>query len=1189
MKKLYFLFSYLFIFNCYAQNPADRDPSFNTFSLPLGNYFIDNDVIKSGIQRDGKIILLKWKSNSGVNELIRVDNNILDASFNTGTGFKGVASDFKIQPDGKIIVIGSFTSYNQVNANKIIRLNPDGSIDKGFTLAPGVTISRPNIEVQSDGKILVTGIINSREGTVRLNQDGSQDTGFVTSVTFFQNSSKISLQPDGKIVVFGITTNDAGDAYNKIVRLNKNGSLDLDITPKLDVINTLYSFATQPDGKILIAANYKEGNNVYSNRIIRLNNDCTIDSSFKSDKFIAYRDLGMSKIIVQPDGKIITSGNVSYEKYIQRNITRLNSDGTQDTTFKIGNAADDIVQNIELLSNGKIIVSGNFKQFNNLSVNKILILNSDGSKDSSFSNRCVGFDSGIVNAVTVLADDKIMVSGSFYGYNGIANSGLIRLNGDGSQDESLTFGGLKGFNDQYNYNNINSIAVQTDGKTVLGGNFTDFNNITTNRIVRINYDGSRDSSFVVGSGFDYEVHKVVVLSDKKTLVGGAFTKYKGISCAGLIRLNSDGTLDESFKSSWIGNNDGQLFLYDIFNLSDGKILISGNFKNNISIIRLNSDGTKDNSFVLTTQAEVNLQKIIIQRDGKIMASGSIGNKPTILRLNPDGSLDNSFNYISPGSGFGISISGIQLDDKLLISAYNGYDNKDKFFIRLNTNGSLDSTFYNIFNNNEIDDDAKIITQSDGKLIYYGSFNSYKGVPAGRLIRLLGQDYKFVQGNNKLDSNNNGCDLNDVAFANLKMNISSAQSTKSFITNTTGNYTITLLNGAHTITPVFENPSYFNVTPTSLNVDFPSELSPRNGNFCITPNGVRPDLEISILPLTAARPGFDAKYKIVYSNKGNQQLSGTVSFDFMDEIIDVVETNPRFSNQSNSNLKWNFTNLNPLETREILVVLNVNSPMETPPVYGGMLLKYKTEISSSQTDQTPDDNKFYFDQIVVNSFDPNDKTCVEGDFISQTKVGDYVHYIIRFENTGTYPAQNIIVKDIIDTNKYDINTLYPLSGSHLFTTEILDNNKVEFKFENINLPFDDANNDGYLAFKIKTKTSLVSGDSFGGSANIFFDYNNAITTNIPTTTISKTLSVKDFSFEKHYILYPNPVKDILNISTKDDIELSSIQIYNFLGQLIMVVPNATHTKTIDVSSLSSGNYLIKIISNKGNSNTKFIKS
>ena len=138
-----------------------------------------------------------------------------------------------------------------------------------------------------------------------------------------------------------------------------------------------------------------------------------------------------------------------------------------------------------------------------------------------------------------------------------------------------------------------------------------------------------------------------------------------------------------------------------------------------------------------------------------------------------------------------------------------------------------------------------------------------------------------------------------------------------------------------------------------------------------------------------------------------------------------------------------------------------------------------------------------------------------------------------------------------------------------------------------MPFDDANNDGYVSFKIKTKSDLVAGDTFAKNVNIYFDYNFPIVTNTAMTVIA-ALSVQDFVFSNYFNLYPNPTKNTLNIAVKENIEISSINIYNTLGQLVLVIPNAQNTKTVDVSSLTAGNYFIKINSDKGTSNTQFVK-
>ena len=110
----------------------------------------------------------------------------------------------------------------------------------------------------------------------------------------------------------------------------------------------------------------------------------------------------------------------------------------------------------------------------------------------------------------------------------------------------------------------------------------------------------------------------------------------------------------------------------------------------------------------------------------------------------------------------------------------------------------------------------------------------------------------------------------------------------------------------------------------------------------------------------------------------------------------------------------YTNLQPFESRSISVTLNLNSPTETPPLNSDDLLNFTANITPVAQDETPNDNTFTLNQTVVNSYDPNDKMCLEGNWLDPVKVGDYVHYCIRFENKGTASAVNVVVKDVIDT-------------------------------------------------------------------------------------------------------------------------------------------------------------------------------
>lgn len=459
-------------------------------------------------------------------------------------------------------------------------------------------------------------------------------------------------------------------------------------------------------------------------------------------------------------------------------------------------------------------------------------------------------------------------------------------------------------------------------------------------------------------------------------------------------------------------------------------------------------------------------------------------------------------------------------------------------------------------------------------------------------------YNTIAGSFIFDQNQNGCDASDGLFHDMKVVLSNNQNQDSFYTVDSSNYSFYMNAGTFTVTPQLENPSFFTVSPASVDVPFStSSGSVSNQNFCIAPNGIHPDLEILLLPLSVPRPGYNVLYRLMYKNKGNTIQNGTVDFSFDDAIVDFVSATPEIPTQTTNHYNWSFSNLQPFEQREITVMVNLNSGAEIPAVNFGNPLAFSAVISSLAADENPNDNSFILNQIAMGSFDPNDKRCLEGDVIDATKVGDYVHYMIRFENTGNANADNVVIRDQIDLSKFDIATLVPLTASHDFVTKVLDGNKVEFIFENINLPFAFGLNQGYVVFKIKTKSDLVVGDSFANTARIYFDYNLPIITNTVTTSI-QTLATQAFEFSKDAVLYPNPAQDILNIQTKDCV-ISSISIYNTLGQLILVIPtrgkadlreaNAQQVSTIDISSLKTGNYFIKINSDKGTTNAKFAKN
>lgn len=437
----------------------------------------------------------------------------------------------------------------------------------------------------------------------------------------------------------------------------------------------------------------------------------------------------------------------------------------------------------------------------------------------------------------------------------------------------------------------------------------------------------------------------------------------------------------------------------------------------------------------------------------------------------------------------------------------------------------------------------------------------------------GEAYNSIQGENKLDVNNDGCDPDDVIFPYLKFNISNGSSSGTIISNNSGNYFIPVEAGEYSFIPVLDNPGYFAISPEMIFINFPDAGDTLIQNFCLMPNGIRHDLEISIIPILPARPGFEATYDVIYKNNGNQIENGGITVNFDDALMDFIEASTIPDNQVTNVLQWNFNDLLPFETRVINLTFDCNSPSEIPPLNVDDILSFGAIIQGAKVDETPDDNDFSLLQTVVGSFDPNDKTCLEGAIISEEMVGDFVHYLIRFENTGTYPAENIVVKDIINTNTFDITSLQIVSTSHEVWTRIVNGNQVEFIFEDIQLPFEDATNDGYIAFKIKTKPDLVIGDTLNNVAAIYFDYNLPIITNEAQSIVQHVpVSIENVGLgNKELEVFPNPTKDILYFKTTHAI--SKVEIFDIHCRILQSI--GINENQVNLKGLPSGTYLLKV--------------
>ncbi len=659
------------------------------------------------------------------------------------------------QPDGKILVGGEFWRYNSIDHGRIVRLNEDGSLDTGFDTTIGADNYVGSISVQTDGRIVIGGAFTSYNGTsrnyiARLDQDGALDSTFDSGSGADSQVLSTCVQADGKILIGGGFISYNGTTRNGIARLNPEGSLDTTFDPGTGTDYPVICTTIQGDGKILIAGDFTSYNGTARNRIARLNPDGSLDNTFDPG---TGRNGSIRTMNLQPDGKVIIGGDFwSYNDIDRHQIARLNEDGSLDVGFDPGTGANNVVQTTLVQPDGKIMIGGYFTDFNGAASNFIARLNADGSLDGGFIAGA-GANHGVL-CTSVQTDGKVtLIGGEFTGYNDIGCNYIARLYPDGTLDTGFNVGsGAVGL--------VYSTKPQWDGKTLIGGSFISYNGLSRNHIARLNEDGTLDTSFNPGTGTDQLIYSVATQADGKILIGGLFNSFNGTARKCIARLNMDGSLDPSFDPGTGAN----FWINCITVQTDGKILIGGEFTSyngiaRIGITRINVDGSMDTSFDQGTGTSSWVESISLQSDGKIVIGGAFSSyngssRNNIARLNPDGSLDTAFN---PGSGlnpYPIHATLIQPDGKLLIGgSFSSYDGTSRNNIaRLHADGSLDTSFDpGTGANNPV---YSISIQVDGKILIGGSFWSYNGTTCNRIARLnmdgtLDPDFTTGIGSNNL--------------------------------------------------------------------------------------------------------------------------------------------------------------------------------------------------------------------------------------------------------------------------------------------------------------------------------------------------------------------------------------------------------------------------------------------------------
>jgi uncharacterized delta-60 repeat protein len=737
-----------------------------------------------------------------------------DIGFGNGDGPNQIVHAVVRQADGKILIGGDFTTYNGIPRNRIARLHPNGALDHDFDPGTGFegglhSIHVYAIEVLTNGKILLGGYFDNFNGhavnnLVQLNPDGSFDQGFDSGTGPNNAVDVIRQQPDGRILIGGLFT--AWNDFNKLnlARLHPEGSID-DTFHGPDFVSAhgVREIQLHDDGRIMVGGSFAFADESGNHYLVRLFEDGSVDSAFNTD----FLPVGLSweypfvgGIHITDQNKYLVTGRILIPDQFQPiTIFQLNEDGGFDEDFQIPvmTSADFNSPSVYLLlplAGDKYLIGGQFDSVNSLPFKRIAMIKSDGTLDTTFSSgeieglyRALRVEGGqllIVPAystfpkiylarinedfnydptfnpgtganervvdVYIQNDEKIVISGFFTTYNGTSRNGIARILPDGSLDSSFDPGnGFKMIRTAY------ALAEQADGKILAGGNFTSFNDVPVNRLVRLNNNGSLDYSLNTGTGASHSVRDIKIQNDESIIVAGAFAQFNDQPAGRIVRLNPDGSSDENFNSGY-GTN-GTIRCANM--QADGKILIAGDFTMFDSIARnriarLNNNGSLDLDFdpgygfqPYDIVANPRVYATGLQEDGKIIVAGlfqMFDSIPVngIVRLNHNGSLDTSFTYAY--ELMRVHTMLIQPDDRIVIggmifmidSVPAGH------FARLNADGSIDTTFQTgIGFNNFVE---TLALQEDGNILAGGWFTAYDGTGRNRIARISGDGPEGVR-------------------------------------------------------------------------------------------------------------------------------------------------------------------------------------------------------------------------------------------------------------------------------------------------------------------------------------------------------------------------------------------------------------------------------------------------------------
>jgi uncharacterized delta-60 repeat protein/uncharacterized repeat protein (TIGR01451 family) len=808
-----------------------------TFNVGSG---ADNTVFAVAPVADGVYAGGAFTNFNGLarNGLVRLGTNgNVDLTFNIGTGANAPVRAIATA-GGQVFIAGDFTTYNGQAATRVARLDAAGVIDNTFLASANAAVRA--LAVQADGRVIIGGDFTVVGGfafsrLARLNIDGTIDSTFVVGLGADATVRSVVMQPDGKVLVGGDFLTFNGSPRSRIVRLNTDGSVDVTFDPGAGFDGPVRGLAVQVDGRVLAVGSFAQANGNPFNRLARLNADGSVDTLFAvgtganatvnsvatftvlppptcvppipafmtfdfgglatnvavtnytencvnfggvaGATFITVTNgfglaaqmqaFGGSPMQIDLGGRSFTLASINFVSLLGSVVVQSSSGGLAVVpsagTFFFDSTFADVTSVQIFVVNGSatlddiliippvvpvplptdlVAVGGEFTQINGQPRGRVALLDSTGAVSSQF-------DPSVIPARSVYALDvytnlqpslvgKILAGGDFAALVGVEGiNHLGRLNIDGSLDTTFNLGvGPNGA--------VRAIAIQPDGKAVIGGLFTTYDYIARAYLARVNADGTLDNAFNFGAGLDNSVLALALQPDGRILAAGNFTTVYGVPRGFVARMLANGTVDPSFT----GGADGPVRALAL--QPDGKIVIGGDFTsvNGVPrnrIARLNSDGSLDASFNPgggVTAGVVNA--LALTASGEILVGGSfqsINGNPTgrLAKLSNGGALDGSF-AIGSGADDSVNAIRVQPDGRILVAGnfvmFNGQVRNH--LARLNGDGTFDAAV-NFGTGANAFISAIALQGYDNKIVVGGGFTTFDGQPRVAVARIFGGD------------------------------------------------------------------------------------------------------------------------------------------------------------------------------------------------------------------------------------------------------------------------------------------------------------------------------------------------------------------------------------------------------------------------------------------------------------------